>query len=255
MDVKTKDGQELYKLQKQTAMIKLLIGRKVGFDIYYYGADDVRITAGLIHVNNGGDHCIEKNGETKIDTAITGWHYVTVNNLGNIAMRAATGTSSQRPTDTCFQWSGYNHSKQGYYFSKAERIIGAVYRVSATSWYIINCGEGGDETGNDSLGSWERVGNVQTVRGFLTVNTTCAQAEGSFFVTPILISSIWPTPFKTGEIPQVSYTATSTGFLHVVYSSGIPSAAGHSNFRLMRGTADSTVRPRRVDFIAIGKWR
>jgi hypothetical protein len=253
LDVKTKDGQELYKLQKQTAMIKLLIGRKVGFDIYYYGADDVRITAGLIHVNNGGDHCIEKNEETKIDTAITGWHYVTVNNLGNIAMRAATGTSSQRPTDVCFQWSGYNHSKHGYYFSKAERIIGAVYRVSATSWYIISCGEGGNETGNNSLGSWERVGNVQTARGRLNVTCAIDQATGSIYISPV-INPAWPATFKTGESPQASYCHSSDALPLWILSYGKPTATGHNGIFLARAITSSS-STRQIDFIAIGKWR
>ena len=237
--------------------IKCLTGAKVGMEIYYAGSDDLRITAGFLHVNNGRDHYLQTDTETLLtgESVLAGWKYVTINNSGAVNIRNATGNANERPTDSYFQWAGYVHDKGGYYYNASERIIGAVYRVSATVWYIINCGEDGAETGENLIGSWERVGNVQTVRGFVTAETTCAQAEGSFFVTPILISSVWPTSFKTGEIPQVNYTVTTAGYLHMVYSSGIPHAAGHSDFRLMRATADSTIRIRRVDFIAIGKWR
>ena len=237
--------------------LKLLVGRKIGLSIYYAGSDDIRVRQGFTHVDDGRQNWIQKAAESVLsgESTMVGWKYITINNAGTIQVRTATGTNAQRPTDAYFQWTGYDHIKQGYYYAANERIIGAVYRVSSSSWYIINCGENGAETGEDSIGSWERVGNVQTVRGFVTAETSCAQAEGSFYVTPILMSSFWPAKLRDGEIPQVSYTATSSGYLHMVYSSGIPSNTGHSDFRLMRGTADSTVRTRRVDFIAVGKWR
>lgn len=165
MDVKTKDGQELYKLQKQNAMLKLLVGRKIGLNIFYADADDIRVTSGICHVNNGADHCVEKATETKVTVSpIAKWQYVVINNLGNIATREATGTISERPTDPCFQWSGYNPSKQGYYFNKSERIIGAIYRVSSSNWHIINCGENGNEAGENANGTWERSGESQTCK-------------------------------------------------------------------------------------------
>jgi hypothetical protein len=254
LDVKTKEGQELYKLQKQNAMLKLLVGRKIGLNIFYADADDIRVTSGICHVNNGADHCVEKATETKVTVSpIAKWQYVVINNLGNIATREAMGTISERPTDPCFQWSGYNPSKQGYYFNKSERIIGAIYRVSSSNWHIINCGEGGNETGEDSLGSWERVGNVQTVRGSLTQSVACDGTAGAFFTTP-KFTFLWPVAFFAEATPNVFYTALVSGSAQFVYSYGMPTATGHDGVYLGRSTSETT-RNRRVDFIAIGKWR
>ena len=254
MDVKTKDGQELYKLQKQNAMLKLLVGRKIGLNIFYADADDIRVTSGICHVNNGADHCVEKATETKVTVSpIAKWQYVVINNLGNIATREATGTISERPTDPCFQWSGYNSSKQGYYFNKSERIIGSIYRVSSSNWHIINCGEGGNETGENSIGSWERVGNVQTVRGRLSVVCAIDQATGSIYISPV-ISPVWPAAFRTGESPQTSYTPAADAIPLWLLSYNKPSATGHNGIFLARAITSSSAT-RHIDFVAIGKWR
>ena len=143
--------------------IKCLTGAKAGMEIYLAGSDDLRITAGFLHVNNGRDHYLQTDTETSLtgESALAGWKYITINNAGAVNIRNATGNANERPTDSYFQWSGYIHDKGGYYYNASERIIGAVYRVSATSWYIINCGENGNETGENSNGSWKRTGGNQ----------------------------------------------------------------------------------------------
>lgn len=204
MDVKTKDGQELYKLQKQNAMLKLLVGRKIGLNIFYADADDIRVTGGICHVNNGADHCVEKATETKVTVSpIAKWQYVVINNLGNIATREAMGTISERPTDPCFQWSGYNPSKQGYYFNKSERIIGAIYRVNSTSWRIINCGEGGDESGENAQGAWIRNGDRQQCN--ISYSTSATILNGGYFATP-------------AYSPPVAFLAAPTSSINLIAS-------------------------------------
>ena len=207
MDVKTKDGQELYKLQKQNAMLKLLVGRKIGLNIFYADADDIRVTSGICHVNNGADHCVEKATETKVTVSpIAKWQYVVINNLGNIATREATGTISERPTDPCFQWSGYNSSKQGYYFNKSERIIGSIYRVNSTSWRIINCGEGGDESGENAQGAWIRNGDRQQCATSYSASITIA--NNSIHETP---ARALPVAFTAVPMSAVNLTRTPAG--------------------------------------------
>ena len=146
--------------------IKCLTGAKVGMEIYLAGSDDLRITAGFLHVNNGRDHYLQTDTETSLtgESALAGWKYITINNAGAANIRNATGNANERPTDSYFQWAGYIHDKAGYYYNASERIIGAVYRVNSTSWRIINCGENGNEAGENANGTWERSGESQTCK-------------------------------------------------------------------------------------------
>ena len=237
--------------------IKCLTGAKVGMEIYLAGSDDLRITAGFLHVNNGRDHYLQTDTETLLtgESALAGWKYVTVNNTGAVNIRNATGNADQRPTDSYFQWSGYIHDKGGYYYNASERIIGAIYRVSSSSWYIINCGEDGQETGENLIGSWERAGKIQMVHGRLNFSCAISTAVGSMFTSPTKAAAVWPVEFLPGVTPQVSYAATSTGFDCLISSVETPTATGHNGVYLMRPVTDPTSRARYVDFIAIGKWR
>jgi len=235
--------------------IKCLTGAKVGMEIYLAGSDDLRITPGFLHVNNGRDHYLQTDTETLLagESALAGWKYVTVNNTGAVNIRNATGNANERPTDSYFQWSGYIHDKGGYYYNASERIIGAIYRVSSSSWYIINCGEDGEETGEDSLGAWERVGNVQTARGRYSVTCAIDQATGSIYISPV-ISPVWPAAFRTGESPQANYTPVTDAMPLFLLSYNKPTATGHNGIFLARAITSSSAT-RHIDFVAIGKWR
>jgi hypothetical protein len=235
--------------------IKCLTGAKVGMEIYLAGSDDLRITAGFLHVNNGRDHYLQTDTETLLtgESALAGWKYITINNSGAVNIRNATGNANERPTDSYFQWSGYIHDKAGYYYNASERIIGAVYRVNSTSWRIINCGEGGSETGENSIGAWERVGNVQTARGRLNVTCAIDQATGSIYISPV-INPVWPAAFRTGESPQTSYTPATDAIPLFLLSYNKPTATGHNGIFLARAITSSSAT-RHIDFVAIGKWR
>ena len=87
------------------------------------------------------------------------WKFVCLDINGNITLENATGTAAQRPTDNCYSKTaavvGYDAvGKHGYYFSDSKRIIGAVHKVSATSWYIINNYNGRDEMGENEYGHY-----------------------------------------------------------------------------------------------------
>jgi len=72
------------------------------------------------------------------------WAYVTVDYLGTLQLRAATGALTARPTDNLFQLAGggvgYDDiDRFGYYYADGERVVGAIGRVSATVFlYIVN---------------------------------------------------------------------------------------------------------------------
>ena len=92
------------------------------------------------------------------------WKFVCLDINGNITLENATGTAAQRPTDDCYSKTaavvGYDAAgKHGYYFSDSKRIIGAVHKVSATSWYIINNLNGLNEIGNDFYGKYVQYSN------------------------------------------------------------------------------------------------
>ncbi|MBW2084430.1 MAG: hypothetical protein JRI54_00140 [Deltaproteobacteria bacterium] len=179
-------------------------GAKRGLEIYYYGSDDIRITPGFIHVNDGSnDYGVVKTSETEL-TGESGlgaqWYYVTIDTSGTVTLRSATGAATERPTDAYFQWSGYNHAKQGYYYDTDERIIGAVYRVNATTWYIINCGEGGAESGKNEYGEWKRTADGEQ---------WCYRILTCDYVSSFTIRGTWlfPVSFMDTQF-YINYTAT-----------------------------------------------
>jgi hypothetical protein len=178
-------------------------GLKTELEIYYFGSDDVRIKPGVIDISGT---IIEKTSETLLsgETSLTGWNYVTINAAGTVQLRTATGTSAQRPTNSYFQYSGYDRTNRGYYYAVGERIIGAIYRVNATTWYIINCGENGAESGVNSNGRWMRdnIGN-QTCIFEIAPLTLSSSASGGFYYA----STRWTYPVPYIEKPAVSPSA------------------------------------------------
>lgn len=230
--------------------LKLLVGRKIGLSIYYAGSDDIRVRQGFTHVDDGRQNWIQKAAESVLsgESTMVGWKYITINNAGTIQVRTATGTNAQRPTDAYFQWTGYDHIKQGYYYAANERIIGAIYRVSATEWYIINCGEGGDEIGENANGSWERRGNRQQC------SVTASYANQTILNGGYLATAAKAHPVNFVEVPASAVNLITTPG-NVLYQSGATiTAAAHSITVCNRTGVDQTGTIAYSAMIS-GKWR
>lgn len=179
---------------------QVVVGQKIGLEIYYNGTDDLRVRKGSIHVSDGSGYTFKFNSDTQLTglSALTGWNYVTVNTTGAIQLRQATGTIEDRPLDKCFQVYGYDHNNQGYYYSVGERIIGAIYRIDANTWYCINCGEGTAETGENQNGEWVRdKDGWQTCNYELAPMTTSVKTSGGFYYA----SNRWKYPVKFAKKP------------------------------------------------------
>jgi hypothetical protein len=127
-------------------------------------ADGTKILAGEGGASSGRLYSISKT-RTLISSSTPNfpsageWKFVCLDINGNITLENATGTAAQRPTDNCYSKTaavvGYDAvGKHGYYFSDSKRIIGAVHKVSATSWYIINNYNGREEIGETSVGKY-----------------------------------------------------------------------------------------------------
>jgi hypothetical protein len=139
-------------------------GRKIGLDAYYVSSDLIRIRTGSLEVN---DVMCVKTAVTDFTTGATNfpgagaWAFLCMDIAGTITLETATGAGTVRPSDACFQLSGSSVGyddlgKFGYYLNPRKRIFGAAHRVSATSWYFINLGNGTAESGQNSAGRWVR---------------------------------------------------------------------------------------------------
>lgn len=237
--------------------IKCLTGAKVGMEIYHAGPNDLRITPGFLHVNNGRDHYLQTDTETLLtgEAGWWGWKYVTINHAGAVNVRNATGEGYERPTDSFFQWSGYIHDKGGYYYNANERIIGAVYRVSAGEWYIINCGEGGEESGENSLGYWHRTKDgKQECWGRRTESLSATTSYGTLYRSASVLVT-WPVAFTveptysfdTTMLPDfITMTATLTTSIDIKIG---------ANVYVIKSASDSTPRTTYIGFHATGRWK
>lgn len=137
-------------------------GRKIGLEVYYVSSDLIRIKPGSVEVN---DVMVTKTTATDFTTGATNfpgagsWVYICSDIAGTLSLEVATGAGNVRPSDACFQLTGSSVGyddigKFGYYFNPGKRIIAAAHRVSATSWYFINLGNGIEESGKNSRGLW-----------------------------------------------------------------------------------------------------
>lgn len=135
-------------------------GRKIGLEAYYVSSDLIRVRPGSLEVN---DVMVVKTANTDFTTGATNfpgagaWVFICSDIAGNISLETATGAGSVRPSDACFQLTGSSVGyddlgKFGYYLNPRKRIFAAAHRVSATSWYFINMGNGLEEEGR--IGSY-----------------------------------------------------------------------------------------------------
>jgi hypothetical protein len=226
------------------------IGRKIGLEIYYNGSDDIRIRKGIIHVNDGTDHLITKTTETELtgESSLTGWNFVTINNEGIIQLQAATGTDAQRPTNTFYQFGNYNQDKHGYYYNENERIIGAIFRIDATNWYIINNFEGQNEEGQNEYGFWEINGGRLRQHGTHTFTTTIAKSSGSlYYGGPTTIT--FPVDASV-DTPKVSFSGASATAAPFWVVNQAPPTSASVDIYLFKSLSDTASRDRLIDFQA-----
>jgi hypothetical protein len=190
-------------------------GKKVGLEIYYAGSDDIRIRKGIICVNDGTSHLIEFTSETSL-TGESGfaaeWKFITIDDIGAIQLRSATGANTGRPTNSYYQLSGYDYDKKGYYYDADERIIGALWRVNATTYYIINNFEGIMESGVNVEGYWSIGINGELSCWGNDTSSITNNSNGS-------VSISFPVSFKdTGYKTNAISTSTVGGSAWFPYS-------------------------------------
>jgi hypothetical protein len=197
-------------------------GRKTGLHVKYVSSDVLSVSVGACEVNDGTDSWwVEKASATAINSGTTNfpsagaWAFVAIKADGTIALYAATGTAEQRPTNNLFQFTGgsvgYDDiGKHGYYYDADERVIGAIHKVSATSWYIINMGDGCSETGQNSRGYWD----FDSFR-----NAICKSLETS----TAGYKKTWTYPVAFTSILGVQGTQNYSVGSDFIYTGGVPS--------------------------------
>lgn len=232
-------------------------GRKIGLEAYYVSSDLIRVNPGSVEVN---DVMVTKTTSTDFTTGATNfpgagsWAYICSDIAGTLSLEAATGTAAQRPTDDCFQWSGggvgfLDLGKQGYYYDPARRIIGAIHKVNATTWYIIGQGEGIIESGRNASGYYQITSDGTMVQDGTGGNTVALSVDD-------LVTCTFPVNFvgdyKIVFMPQggsfyVNAAASVSPWITFVKNAG--------SYRLDYACGLSKNRSVVGDWYAIGRWR
>lgn len=236
-------------------LLPISAGHKQGLEIFYAGADDIRVHPGVVHVYDSSDtshHFVYKDAETALsgESSITTWVAILIDKNGNITQETMTGASSEPPTNAYFQWANFNHSAQGYYESAGKRVIGAIWRVDDTTWYIINMGKGREETGENSNGHWRvessglQVCWAQDSESGVDINNV--STTGGYFAD--LSSVTFPKGFDSA--PIVLCHDTRGAFVQVSGFEDISASAFVPRARAIDSVADRTVR---FSYIARGK--
>jgi hypothetical protein len=199
-------------------------GRKVGLRISYVSSDVLSVGVGACEVNDGTDSWwVEKTSATAINSGTTNfpgagaWAFVAIKADGTIALYAATGTAAQRPTNNLFQLTGgsigYDDiGKHGYYYDADERVIGAIHKVSATSWYIINCQNEMDEIGINSAGKWSRINNK--IKIIIGITTPTANANTNYTLPTALKTFVATAGIGECGIASNYYPSSSAATLY-----------------------------------------
>jgi hypothetical protein len=224
-------------------------GRKIGLKISYVSSDVLTVGIGACEVNDGTDSWwVEKAAATAINSgtanfpSAAAWAFVAIKADGTIALYAATGTAAQRPTNNLFQLAGgsvgYDDiGKHGYYYDADERVIGAIHKVSATSWYIINLGDGDSEEGQNINGNWTYINRKLKQRG-LTAEATVA------------LTTAWFAGYKgTG---QVVFPRSFSADLGYVFNASVQYAGANKDLHIGCLDADTYHLVNKIDFRVIG---
>ena len=233
-------------------------GFKVGCEIYYSASDDMRIRMGVVDV---AGQMIDVTSEYQfVGESGYGavWQYVTINRNGAIQLRAATGPNTARPTDSYFQWgeaggSGFNHALNGYYYGPTERIIGTIWRVNATTWYVINMGSGCEESGSNANGRYIKYSDGTLI---------CYGTDSASYAITNAAGSVWFSGSQTKTFahafvsaPQVSVRASNDGASSISWTGVGNQATTSTNFLFAYLSATSHTTTMTSDFIAIGQWK
>jgi hypothetical protein len=194
-------------------------GYKRGLDIVYVSSDLLKVKPGACEIN--GD-IVELTSDTSIPSTMANfpaagsWAYVTLEKSKTIRLFPATGAATVRPSDNCFQLTGggigYDDLKKfHYYYDPLRVIIGAIHKVNATTWYIINCWAFDNESGRNGNGKYIKNANgvmmcyVGTIYTAATVGNVNVGTYGWSFYYAVA-APVWtfPVPFLAGYIPAVS---------------------------------------------------
>lgn len=244
------------------ALSSAIKGMKYGLDVIYVSSDTLSILPGAVEVN--GELVVCPNALSITSSmanfpAAGAWAYVTMEKGGKHRLFQATGTAAQRPTDNCFQWTGggvgfLDLGKQGYYYDPARRIIGAVHKVNATTWYIISQGAGIIESGSDANGYYRKFSDG-TLEQWGSINTFYIGSTANFFGSTSGTSNItgatitFPLSSTNGgyiSVPKVIPVDNLYGTVHI-YSPSVNSI----NVQVI-STAGSVSQ---VDWVAKGFWK
>ena len=188
------DPNDLFELQQAGVNKKLELGELWviakginTIELYKSATATTTMRPGVIHINDGTDDYLrESTGFTNLTiTGATGWSFITCTQALTFTQRAATGTVAQRPTSTCYTYidgadTGYNHTKNGFYYSADEKIIGAVYWDGSAIQYTTNNLSNTYEIGTASTGGWTRVGKKQ----FITAIAYSASSATATYTYP-----------------------------------------------------------------------
>lgn len=237
------------------------IGQIVGGGLRYVSSDLVKLRPINYHFQTaaGVDAWVRVAAETSFTGATTNypsagsWAYVLGDVSGNITLAAAAGAATERPSDAYFQWgelggTGFSHEKNGYYSDATHRILGAIHKISSTSFYFISMQNGSDEVGRNSLGKWNRVEKMQICSKLgitIAVTTLANQNIGTYGWSYYAgsVSQNHAVPFI--EDPSASASGTLISCISIANTTTIT----------IYGTAAASATITDACYTAVGFWR
>ena len=241
-------------------------GRKIDLRLKYVSSDSLSLSTGACEVNDGTDKWwVEKTTATTINSGTTGypgagsWVYGTLKPDGTITLRAATGTAAQRPTDNLFALTsgsvGYNDiNKHGYYYDVDERVIFAFHKVSATSFYIINLGDGDEEAGENSAGKYMRFQNgYMTQTGQKSETSDITIANENVFRGAEIVAPSYATAFTRLD-SYVSQVLTCASRIWFEVGPSDPSTTKGADYYPVMAASTAGVAWT-INYTASGKWK
>lgn len=189
-------GADLFEIEQAgeskqlSATILLGSGLKgviVDGNISYLSANTLILRPVSYHFKNStSDYWIQISTATIIASAMSGFPvsaagaFICGDENGTISLETATGAATERATNNEFQLIGsgvgYDDINYGGYYINGKRILGHIFCVSSTSFYITKLGNCTSEVGQNSRGCWTRdcVDRVMTQYGALSQTTNAS---------------------------------------------------------------------------------
>ncbi len=139
-------------------------GYRYGLEILYASPDTLTVKPGMAEVDGALVVLASAFSITNAMANFPGagaWAFATLEDGGTVRLWPAAGAATARPTDNCYQLTGggvgYDDIKKfAFYYDPKRVILGAIHRVSATAWYIINNETYDNESGENQNGSYKR---------------------------------------------------------------------------------------------------